>query len=417
MDRQLTSNETKWSKRLQPFKYFLVILVTASALWYIRALLSPKIDSKSLHIVAVERGDMINTLSASGTVVPAFEREINAPVATEISKVIKSRGDFVKKGEFILALDEEYTRLIFDQLRDELALRRNNIDKLKLEFDKNLRELDYKTQIQKLQVSTLEAQVTDQMRLMQVGGATAEELEQAELNLKVAHLQESILENELAHRRSINLNEKKGLELEYQIQEKKLAELNRKLKETTVRAPEDGVITWINEDLGRKVQEGETLVKLANLNKFVIEASSSDRNSTKIQVGMPIRVIINETLLDGQITSISPAVENNTIQFIAELDKPNAEVLRPNLRVEVFIITDNKTDVLRVKNGPAFRGAAGQFIYVVDAGVASKRRINKGLVNSNYVEILDNLEEGERIIISSMDDFDHLESFDISVKN
>jgi len=131
---------------------------------------------------------------------------------------------------------------------------------------------------------------------------------------------------------------------------------------------------------------------------------------------MPVKVRINRKDLTGHISTILPAVENNTVKFYVQLEDPDADVLRPNIRAEVFIITDNKTDVLRVKNGPAFKGARSQDIFVVNGDKAVKRRIGKGLVNSDYVEILDNLTIGERVIISETEDFDHLDEFIIESK-
>lgn len=416
MDKQISDQEVNKGKALSILKYLIIIAAVLAALWWVRSLLTKKIDNDQLNIVTVENGDIQNTLTATGTVKPSVEREINAPVSTEIKTVIKSNGELVKKGDIILELDQEYTKLAYEQLDDELQLRRNNIDKLKLEYDKNLRDLDYQDQIKSLQLEELLAQVKDQKRLKEVGGATAEEVEQAELQLKVAQIEKKMLENDLSYRRSVNVNEKKGLELEYTIQEKRRAELQRKLRETNVRAPQGGVITWVNEDLGRKVQEGEALVRIANLEKFRVEASSSDRNSEKIKSGMPVTVRINNNHLDGYISTILPAIENNVIRFNVELNEPDADLLRPNIRAEVFIITDSKENIVRVKNGPAFRGASSQYIYVVKGDQAIKTRISKGLQNSDYVEITGNLNVGDRIIISDTKDFDHMDQFTVTQK-
>ncbi len=416
MDRQIADSEVNKGKILAFAKYLLIAALFVAAVWYVRGLLKKTAERSEFYIVKVEEGDIQNTLTASGVVVPSLEREINAPVTTEIKRVVKSRGELVKKNDLILELDQEFTKLSYDQLYDELDLKRNNIDKLKLQYDKNLRDLDYQNQIKELQVDELTAQVKDQQRLKEVGGATAEEVEQAELQLKVAKLEKGMLENELDYRQSVNVNEKKGLELEFTIQEKKLAELQKKLRETNVRAPQDGVITWINEDLGRKVQEGEALARIANLEKFKVEASSSDRNTNKIAVGMPVRVRINAKDLTGVISTILPEVENNTIKFYIDLDNSDSELLRPNIRAEVYIITDSKKGIVRVKNGPAFKGASSQFIYVVKGEKAVKRRISKGLLNSDYVEIVNNLTPGEQIIISDTKDFDHLDEFIIKSK-
>lgn len=411
MDRQLTNKEQA-KGRYKKWIYIIGGALLLIALVYgFRSVLEKKVNESDFFMATVERGDVTNTISASGLVIPAFEREINAPVATEIKNVSLSTGAEVQKGDLILELDQEYTQLEYDQLKDELDLRKNNIEKLKLQFDKDLRDLDYRDQIKALQVDELKAQVADQKRLLNIGGGTAEELEQAELQLKVAKLEKKMLENELSYSKSVNVNEKKGLELEYTIQEKRLKELRRKLTETSVRSPQAGVITWINEDIGRTVAEGETLVRIADLGRYIIEATSSDRNSQKLELGLPANVRIGGNNLQGSISRILPAVENNTVKFYVELDKSNSEFLRPNMRAEVFIITNKKEDVLRVKNGVAFRGAGNQEVFFVEGNKAVKRKIRKGISNSDFVELLSDAKVGEKIIISETKDYKHLDEF------
>lgn len=413
MDRQLSTKEQSKGR----FKRWIYIIggaiILFGAIYLMRSMLSNKADRSDFFIATVEKGDVTNTISAAGIVTPAFEREINAPVATEIKSVSLSTGADVKKGDLILELDQEYTKLEYDKLKDELDLRKNNIEKLKLQFDKDLRDLDYRDQIKALQVDELIAQVADQNRLLNIGGGTAEELEQAELKLKVAKLEKRMLENELEYNRSVNVKEKKGLELEYTIQEKRLKELQRKLTETSVRSPQEGVITWINEDIGRTVAAGETLVRIADLGRYVIEATSSDRNSEKLIVGLPVNVRIGTNDLEGSISRILPAVENNTVKFYVELDKSNSKHLRPNIRAEVFIITDKKENVVRVKNGAAFRGAGSQEVFFLEGNKAVKRRIKRGISNADFVEIETNAKPGEQIIISDMSDYRHLDEFTI----
>ena len=411
MDRQLSTKEQSKGQ----YKKWLYIIgglaLLCAAIYGFRSMLENKVNESDFFIASVERGDVTNTVSAAGIVIPAFEREINAPVATEIKSVSLSTGAQVKQGDLILELDQEFTKLEYDQLKDELDLRKNNIEMLKLQFDKDLLDLDYRDQIKALEVDELEAEVADQRRLLNIGGGTAEELEQAELQLKVAGLEKKMLENELQYSRNVNVNEKKGLELEYTIQEKRLKELRRKLTETNVRSPQSGVITWINEDIGRTVTAGETLVRIADLGRYTIEATSSDRNSQKLSLGLPVQVRIGSNNLKGAISRILPSVENNTVRFFVELENSSSEFLRPNMRAEVFIITDKKEDVLRIKNGAAFRGAITQEVFFVEGNKAVKKKIKKGISNSDYVEIISNANPGSKIIISDVSDYKHLDEF------
>ncbi len=411
MDRQLSTQEQRKGNLKRWLWIGGSIIAFAGLIWFSRSLLRTKADHSDFLIAKVEKGDVINTLTASGLVVPAFEREINAPVATEIKQVNLSTGSEVKPGDVILELDQEYTRLEYEKLKDELELRKNNIDKLKLKFDKDLRDLDYRDQIKALQVTERKAEVIDQQRLLEIGGSTQEELERTQLQLSVLELEKKMLANELDYSREVNVNEKKGLELEYKIQEKRLSELRRKLTETKVSSPQNGVITWINEDIGRTVQEGETLVKIADLNRYLIEATISDRNTEKISLGQAVNIRIGRKRLSGEIARISPTVENNTVKFYVKILDEDISILRPNMRAEIYVITQKKEQVYRIKNGVAFNGAANLELFFVEGNRAVKKAVKKGISNADYVEILSSVKLGEQIIISDTEPYRKLDQF------
>ena len=413
MDREISKSEQDKGRFKIIIKYLIIAAAFVFAYFMLQKFLRGSVDSSSLVTAKVEQGEIENLISATGRVIPYYERVINAPVSTEIKAVLLQSGDQVRKGDLIMELDQEFTRLEYEQLNDELEVKSNNIVQLKLEYDKNLRDLDYRNQIKGLQVEELEAQLKDQQRLHQIGGATAEEVEKVELQLKVSQLDKKILENELDYRKRTNETEKRNLELELEIQKKKLKELNRKLRETSVTAPDDGVITWINEDLGKKLQEGQEIVKIANLDQFKIEASASDRYTSRLDIGIPVRVRVEGKNVNGAISNILPAVENNTVRFNVTIDDKDASLLRANMRVEVFIVTDRKENILRIRNGSAFSGANVQEVFRVEEGIAKKTKVNIGLRNADYVEIFGDVQAGDEFIISDTEDFEHRDQFDI----
>lgn len=408
MDRPISSTEQKKASRTRWLRWVWLGLTLVAAFFAFRKLISPKADRADFRFATVDRGPIENTVTASGMVVPAFEQILTAPTNARIEKVHLQSGTQVEPGDVILELDDEYVRLEYDQLQDELDLRKTNVVSLKLQYDKDLRDLDLEDQIKALQLSSLEALLADAQRLQKIGGSTGEEVEKAALDLQIARLEKLKLENDLAYRQKALNSDRRKLELEVQIQEKKLRELARKLNETQVTAPQAGVVTWINEEIGKNVMEGEMVVKLANLSSFRIEGTVSDMYANRIKVGQSVKVRINQEYLEGIVVSILPAVENNTVQFHLNLTEPTHASLRPNMQVEVFLITDHKEEVLRVVNGPAFGGGREQSIFVVQGDKAVKTLVRVGLNNLEYVELSGDIRPGDRIIISDMRDYEHL---------
>lgn len=412
MDRPISQNEQKKGKRRQWGHWAIGLLILAGLVWLVRYFLTPSVEADKFRFATVERGLIENAVTANGLVIPASEQIITAPTNSRIRKVRLTSGTEVEANDLILELDEEFVRLEYDQLSDELKLRKNKVSRLSLEYDKNLRELELDDSIKGLQVSSLSAALADSKRLKSIGGATQEEVDRAALSLSIAKLEKKKLENDLAFRKAVVNNDRSTLTLEVQIQEKKLRELGRKLKETSVIAPESGVITWVNEDIGKNVVEGEMLVRLANLSSFRVEGTVSDLFADQVKVGLPVKVRINQEDLPARILSILPAVENNTIAFNVALEDPTHEALRPSMQTELFIITRSKEDALRVPNGPAFTGAREQEVFVVEGDKAYRRRL-RVISSLDYVELMGDIRPGERVIISDMRDYRHLEVIDL----
>lgn len=412
MDRKISPKELSRSKWRSYFNYFLLFLLAVAVVFAFRYFLSASAQRSQFRIEAVNRGDIKNTVTATGLVVAAFEEQLNAPVSTTIKKVLLPTGTEVKAGDVILMLDEEYVQLQLNGRRDQLALRRNNVDLLKLEYDRDLKDLEYNSQIKGLQLSSAEAQLADARRLLEIGGATEEDVERAELDVEIIRLERDKLINQLNYSKNSLDGRRRNLELEVGMEEKEVAQLSRKLRETEVRAPRAGVVTWINETIGQQVVEGAPLVRIADLGRFRLEGSCSDRYAGQVSGGLPVDIRVGKQRLPGIITTILPEVENNTLRFLVEFDNPSHPALRPSLRTEFDIVIGEKPNVLRVKNGPVFRGGIRQEVFIVrDNQVAVRQEIGLGMRNGDWIEINSGVAPGDRIIISDTKDYEHLSSF------
>ncbi|MEZ4986719.1 MAG: HlyD family efflux transporter periplasmic adaptor subunit [Saprospiraceae bacterium] len=357
---------------------------------------------------------MENSIIATGQIIPAFENQLNAPIATDIAAVHLRAGHQVEQGDLILTLNRQYIEWEVAARSSQLDLKKNAGTLLDMELERDLRELALDNDIKGLQVEAAQAQLTDAQRLLNIGGTTVEAVEEARTHLSILQLEKAKLENELNYRRRSLDGRRRQLALEADVEAQQLAELQNKLQLTEVRASAPGVITWVNEHIGEQVAEGNPLVRIADLRSFQVEASCSDRYADRIQPGQPVRVRINNRLLDGEISHIRPAVANNTVEFIVNLAKADDESLRPNMRVEVLVVTDTRADVLKIKRGPAFKGGQRQYVFWVDGAIARRIEVRLGAGNGDELEIIsDALQPGDRLIISDMTDYEHLEQIQL----
>jgi HlyD family secretion protein len=127
-----------------------------------------------------------------------------------------------------------------------------------------------------------------------------------------------------------------------------------------------------------------------------------------------VSVRIGKLKLAGTISAVRPSVENGIARFEVRLDEKSHAALRPNLRTDVFVITSFKDDVLRVSNGPFFKGRVDQKVFVIDGNRANRRIVDIGVSNYDFVELIGDINPGEEVIISDMSKYEHAEQVNLT---
>ena len=405
MDRNIEQQVLSGKKRKTMLYVLSGVILMVVVIFVIRYSLGSTLRQSEITTAVVSRGNIENTINASGEVLPEFEEVISSPIAASVQKVLLDAGSGIVAGQSILMLDKSAAQMEYEKLKFQLESKQNDIRKIKLDLDKSFYDIKSNNNIKQLRINSLKASVENAKRLLKAGGGTREDVEQAELNLKVAQLEKQQLENEISSKQQSMRLQMKEVELAARIQQNDLDLLGRKLKQANIQASRNGVVTWVNKNIGATVQPGEVLARIADLSGFKVKGTISDHNIDLLKNGMTAIIRIGETQVRGKVVNIYPSVQNATVSFDIKPDSSNNKLFRPNLKADVFLVTDQHEQVLRVNNGPAFQGTPSQYIYVLKDGIASRKLVQIGLSNFDYVELKDQLKEGDVIITSDLKEF------------
>lgn len=414
MDKNIEQQVLSGKKKKTVRYVVLGMILLVAVVFAIRYSLGATLRQSEITTAVVSRGNIENTINASGEVLPEFEEVISSPIAASVQKVLLDAGSRIRTGQSILMLDKSAAQMEYEKLKFQLESKQNDIRKIKLELDKSFYDIKSNNNIKQLRINSLKAAVENAKRLLKAGGGTREDVEQAELNLKIAQLEKQQLENEIGSKQQSMRLQMKEVELAASIQQNDLEVLGRKLKQANIQASRDGVVTWVNKNIGAAVQPGEVLARIADLSGFKVKGTISDNSIGLLKNGMTAIIRIGETQVRGKVVNIYPSVQNATVSFDIKPDSSNNKLFRPNLKADVFLVTDQHEQVLRVGNGPVFQGTPSQYIYVLKDGIARRKLVQIGLSNFDYVELKDQLKEGDVIITSDLKEFKN--SSEISIK-
>lgn len=413
MDRELSKDVVKRARLKRYSRIALVIIIPVIGIVLFRSLLKPEIHRSRILTSIAETGPLEATISASGTVVPGSEQVITSPISSRISRVFLKSGDRVDSGQSIIELDTESIRRTRAQIEDELKLQENEKEQLNLDLSRQQMDSRSRYDIKELQTRYARSEQDRVSHLVEIGGATKADLDQAKLNVEISKRELQQLADQIKNQQETLNADLKSLDIKIRIQQNKINEVKRQIELAETRAARDGVVTWVNDNIGSSVNAGDVVARVADLSSFKVEARISDVHATRLKVGGPVRVRINDTVLSGTIENIQPAVEDGVMTFLVDLDDRSNPLLRSNLRVNVFVVTSLKPSVTRVRNGAFYTRIADQNIFVIEGDKAVRKTVNIGEANFDWVELIGDVHPGDEVIISNMENYEHMSEVDV----
>lgn len=184
------------------------------------------------------------------------------------------------------------------------------------------------------------------------------------------------------------------------------------LEKTVMRAPFDGVVLDVTTEVGEWISPAPPgvfippVVDLIDPGSLYVSAPIDEADVERLRVGLPVRVTLDAfrgRSFAGELTYVSSFVEtrqeqNRTLEVESSFVGGELPAnLLPGLSADVEVILDQREGVLRV---PTYALMAGGKVLVLAGGRLEERRVEVGLQNWSYAEVVSGLAEGELVVVS-----------------
>ena len=378
-------------------------------------LMQSSVHRKDLGISTVDQGTIEVSVTASGKVVPAFEEIINSPINTRIMEVYKRGGDSVDVGTPIMKLDLQSTETAYQKLLDEEQMRRYQLEQLKVNNNTQLSDLEMQVKVSAMKLNRMEMELRNERYLDSIGSGTTDKVRQAELAYNTGKLELEQMQMQLANEREVKAADLKVRQLEYSIFLKSLAEQKRMLEDAQIRSPRKAILTYINNQVGAQVSQGQQVAIISDLSHFKVEGEIADSYGDRVAAGGKAIVRIGTEKLEGIISSVTPLSKNGVISFSVQLNDDSNARLRSGLKTDVYVMNAVKEDVMRIANGPYYNMGRGEYeLFVLTSeNKLEKRKVRLGDSNFEFVEVESGLQPGDQVVVSDMSDFRNRNSLKI----
>ena len=140
---------------------------------------------------------------------------------------------------------------------------------------------------------------------------------------------------------------------------------------------------------------------------FKLKANIDERYISRVYIGQQAEFDFAGITYYLAIGKIYTDVTNGSFQVDLYFEGEHPDQIKRGQTVQLRLSFSSSTDAVIVKRGGFFQETGGNWIYFVDPSgtFATKRKIRIGRQNTNFYEVMEGLEPGEQVIISSYDSF------------
>lgn len=366
-----------------------------------------KEKSTTVQTEKVSKRNIVQVVSGTGVINPETKVDISAEISGEIVQLPFKEGDTVKRGELLVKIKAEiYGERINQQQagvtysRTQVEVAENNLRKAELE----LRRLE---------------------QLRQNGLVSESELDNARIAYEVAQSQV----------KSAHANVSQNVAM--------LRQSSQDLSKATIRAPMNGIVTALNNELGEKVvgtqqMAGTVIMTVSDLSVMDAEIEISETDITSVKLGDTADIEVDafpDRIVKGTVYEISNSAKSKgigtqeqIINFVVKIRILDQDIyLKPGMSCNADIKVNSKNDVMSVpiqsitareeenkenyEEDQEFKRVSEEnakkkekpreVVFVVEEGETQKVKmiqVKTGISDDKYIEIIEGLQIDQEIV-------------------
>ncbi len=370
----MVENESNPSRRWIPWIVLLGLAVVIALLK--QTVFAP--DPVEVRVAPVSKGRVESTVtnSKAGTVEARRRSRIASEIGGRVVEILHREGSRVEAGAMLVRLSASSHEVQRDLAMQGVAVAQAGFEDTCLRRDRAQREL---ARTQRLAANSVASE--DRLDELQYQSDSARvACDGARAELERARVQQASAETEL--------------------------------RKTTIVAPFAGIVAEVNVEVGEWVTPSPPLltsppvIDLIDPTSIFVSAPMDEVDSGAIRAGMPVNLTVDsrpdESFL-GSVLRVAPYVldeeaQNRTLEIEVEMNDPAvAESLLPGTSADAEVILEAKESVIRVPTSALLQN---QSVLVLEEGELVERKIEVGLRNWQFAEVVSGLKEGESIVIA-----------------
>ncbi len=307
----------------------------------------------SVKVGPVVRAGVKSTIHAVGMVAAINQAKISAKIPGKVEKVLAEEGDRVGAGQALLCLEKVDLLLTVRQAEAAVSMAEANLSKAETEWVR-AREL-------------LETGISSQQQF---------DLAKSSFDVAEASVEQAKADLGLAR---------------------------NQLDSADVTTLFGGTVIHRYVGLGERVNPGQPLFEVADIDPIEIEIGVSDKRFSELKRGQPVTISVDGYAgmeFNGEVKKIQPSIDPMTRTFKVTVGVANPEeLLKPGMFARAEIQIDYHENALVMSRAALLEEEGKYYAVAIRDGKACRVEVTPGYRDGDRVEALDGLVEGDQVVL------------------
>ena len=407
MDRKIDKKKVIIKKYIMPAIVVVIVVFFATKVLISNNEARLNIDQSKISIETVQHNYFQDYIAVIGTVEPIQTIYLDAIEGGRVDEILIEEGNTVKKGDVIIKLSNNHLLLEISNIEAQVARAVNDLKTTRINH-KNLL-ISAKIELLNLHYSLLEFErkYKSNELLYNQNHITNEEFQLSKEDYDFA-LQRMKLLKEKYNQDSILMKTRiQSSEEQIERMQNNLTYVRKRLEALDIKAPIEGKLAILYPEIGQVINYGTRIGSINVLDSYKIRVEVDEHYIARINKGLMGEFDFAGGTHKLKIKKIYPEVQNRRFAldmvFLSEIP----EQIRIGQTARIKIELGESKMAILIPRGGFYQSTGGQYIYLLNNSedFAIKKDIRIGRQNTGYYEVLEGLKAGDKVIVSSYDNF------------
>ncbi len=407
MDRKIEKRTMNWQR------ISVVAIALAAGVFFVNYVYKNSgvsrlnVQTDRLLLDTVHNGVFQEYIAVTGNVLPIKTVYIDAVEGGKVEEKYIESGAMVRRGDQILKLNNPDLLLTSLNQEANVIAQINQIRNTSLLMEQqSLRMKEEALNVEYL-LDLTEKRLKRNRQLYAekvIAQVTLEEMEDEFENLqRRKKLLQATIQKDSAYQELQKVQMKSSLDL----MERNLEITRQSLDNLVIRAPIDGQLSGLTLEIGELVSTGENIATIDKLDRYKIQVRVDEFYISRIFLNQLGSFEFAGETYALKINKIYPEVNNGAFLVDMVFTEETPEGLKRGQSVSVKLELSAEKNSALLARGGFYQSTGGSWAYVLspDGSKAIKRNIRLGNQNPNYYEVLEGLETGDVVIVSTYENY------------